>query len=635
MAITINNTNEGKSASVWGMRSSGVSSQFVRTSTVKIKQNGEVKLEDKFLDLGYSGDHNATCLVFDTSELGVDLTRYEQVLIFLDVSQIPIVSQSFQFDTDIFLVPDAITAANFAANNTGGKQYKIFYTLQEKEQETGSPYGELVDEPNDAAKGNVRNRTEIFISQGFSGFVKPSFWSYFLQDVETTWTTATTTVVSTLDSVHKTPVKYEWSKTAFPDEKLVLGEYLDSLITPLEFTYFPLGSSHYDIVPGTYTVYFLFTSKDLTLRYKTTAQYSSVVEGHFKIWVPREVTNEAVGNWQIGIVYESYDTTDSTTVVRRAVSNILQGQVLSNELILEHLKEGDIVPSNIAANLLDADGSELLTENGEGDPIQTIEVTGNSAILSFSGAQVESLLGWVNTKRTPVEACMLIVDSNKDKWNAYDSRIGTLENLNLTSIRTDIDIATATANTAKTESSSNKTKIDDIISPKLKEIDTKVNTVTSSHNQLNEDYQATKTDFETRISSHDRAWVEYNDSLAAIRGYISDEQAARQAQDSLLEASITNEVTMREAAVSNEKSAREAADTALQSQITTNATAIQNINTNIEQKRFIQWEDTTDSSQPLIKQIIFWNGTEEEFLVSSAKNQKDILYLLPEEEDES
>jgi hypothetical protein len=64
---------------------------------------------------------------------------------------------------------------------------------------------------------------------------------------------------------------------------LILGEYLDSLITPLEFTYFPLGPSHYDIVPGTYIVYFLFESKDSTLHYKTIAQYDFSVEGYFKI----------------------------------------------------------------------------------------------------------------------------------------------------------------------------------------------------------------------------------------------------------------------------------------------------------------------------------------------------------------
>ena len=404
MAITIKNTRNS-SSTFSGRAAITAYDEFARTTTIAIKPSGEVSVDT--VDLGYSGDHHATCLVFDTTELRIDAQYYEQVLIFVDTNTNT--TYSFELQGEAFLVPSIITSVLTPSEQTG-RNYKIFYTLQEKERESG--YEDLVDEDS-TSDGNVANRMEIFISKGFNGIVKPSFWSFFLQNEtdnptdpdtsKTYWAPAVSSVVTTMNALCKSLVSYSWVSGSFVTAQQSLGEYLDSLITPLEFTSFPIGVEEQASLAGLYEVYFLFNAGGGVLkRYKFSYNQPSNANSSFKIWVPREITNEGIGIWQIGIVYSQ---TTSGVLTRRVVSNQIYGQVLGNELVFENLKESpDAVLTNLYSDLLDENGDVMLTTDEGNPPIQTIEASGNSAQLSYSGTQVNSFLGWISTNQTNIDS---------------------------------------------------------------------------------------------------------------------------------------------------------------------------------------------------------------------------------------
>ena len=79
---------------------------------------------------------------------------------------------------------------------------------------------------------------------------------------------------------------------------------------------------------------------------------------------------------------------------------------------------------------------------------------------------------------------------------------------------------------------------------------------------------------------------------------------------------------------------RQTNDEALSQRITANKERIDKINSDIESKRYVTWEETKDTEKPIITQIIFLDMTEEAFLASDLSKNANILYLLPEEGEE-
>ena len=409
MAITLNQTRNAARAG-----SSNNGKNYCRSTLVTIHNDGKVDVEGGTVDLGYHNDHYATLLEFDRWRLtGINFDNYEQILVFQYKKDNKFETQSFQFTGQYFFVPSEITTV---LNGTSNVDFSIIYTLQEKQYEYDYDKEHEDEDLVDANLGNVSEHKEIFISATFRGILKPSFLSIY----NTSWDDKgeVDLITANPENFHKDAIAYTWAG-AFGNQVLSFGQYRDSLITPLSFTNFPFAGGTFK---GLYEVYFYFKSNS-SKAYKYSINIEEINSNPFTIWVPREITNDGLGQWNVGITYEySEGEGDEKVCIRRICSDSVIGTVESNFLVLEDLSE-DKVQSNIESQLIDSELNIILDQDN--NELTTIEATGQAIPLNYTRDQVNTAIGWVSSNGANILS--RLSDANYSLWMGYDGRILDVE----------------------------------------------------------------------------------------------------------------------------------------------------------------------------------------------------------------
>lgn len=408
MAITLNQTRNAARA---GASNNG--KNYCRSTLITIHNDGKVDVDGGIVDLGYSNDHYATLLEFDRSKLNpINFDNYEQVLVFQYKKGTISETQTFQFSGNYFFVPSEITTI---LDGTSNVDFSIIYTLQEKERDNDYDNGSDDDDLVNENLGNVGNHKEIFISAPFQGVLKPSFLQHY-SSAQWTDKGEINRISNVPGNFHKDAISYIWSGS-FGNQILSFGQYRDSLITPLSFTNFPFAGGTFK---GLYTVYFYFKN-DKAYWYSINIEENS--SDAFTIWVPREITNDGIGQWKVGIKYEySEGEGDETVCIRRICSDSVIGTVETNFLAIDDLLE-DKVQSNIESQLIDSELNVILDQ--EGQELTTIEATGQAVPLNYTRDQVDIAIGWVSLNGSDI--LTKLSDANYNRWMNYDDRIKEVE----------------------------------------------------------------------------------------------------------------------------------------------------------------------------------------------------------------
>ena len=150
------------------------------------------------------------------------------------------------------------------------------------------------------------------------------------------------------------------------------------------------------------------------------------------MWIPSQVTAIG-GDWHVGVEYQKVgqDSNGNERIVT-AVSNVIQAHVVPNFLVAGDLNEDDI-QDNIFTQLNDVNSYALMATSYDIDgnpvytPIQTLEATGESYNLAYSGTEIDSLLGWVNANRDQVIAhlentTIHITAEERELWNTISNK---------------------------------------------------------------------------------------------------------------------------------------------------------------------------------------------------------------------
>lgn len=536
MAIILNNSKTRASINPSGFNPA---QGLCRETTIVINNDGSVSTNG-ILNLGFQGDKNVTVINIDTSNLNWgNLSEqsanlkdaYQPILIFKNLEDNT--TTSIEFEGNYFSVPYNITQK--------ATSYDIIYTLQERIS---------TEEINTNYKGNVGDDSsstfrEIFISQVFKGVVHPSVESSTaaIDNWEDISNTSSLLLSSQYEALHKPEVYITWNgKTGFSISSNNIGNQFDSLVTPLCFEELPIDA----FVNSTDEIEICFWNN--TKAYKATF---NTINKPLKIWTPKEITSQAQ-TWNVGLILTL--NSSSQKLASNIFNFVVQGNFLSSDDLDEDIEQDITQPiydeNGNTLSLVDEDGNEITTI------IETVEPTGQSYTLGFSGSEVNSLLGWVNLKQESVNDHLLntdihITQTERTKWNGYDTRIQRVESFvdnyseeglasEIEDIKTTIGENTQKINintnqinilSGELDALKNKESQDiNLLDIKIDSVDRKVVTVQANDAQQDEKIN----DLTTKVNIH-------TDALASMEGYgnqLANEIATRAEQDALIRQSI-------------------------------------------------------------------------------------------------
>lgn len=636
MAIILNN---GKTRAVISPSELNITSGLCRETTISIANDGSVSTSG-ILNLGFQGDNNVTVINIDTSKLnwgnlnGVNLRdAYKPILIFRNLSNNE--TTSIEFEGNYFQVPQTITK--------NAVSYEIIYTLQEL---TADPYQGNVGEDSD------EGRKEVFISQVFKGTVHPSVYG-----LDKGWDEPDGDLTSELikskdyEALYKPEVSIQWvGKNGLSAATTKIGNQFDSLITPLCFNGLPEVDSN-----TKWTVYFWGGDYSNKYVFNNINQLDT-------IWVPSEVTQVAQ-TWNMAIEAEFSSG-------QKLYSNTITLQVVGNFLTSTDLNEDDV--QNIAQPLYDENGDLMTLSDEDGNPIttyiETLEASGQSYTLGFSGAEVNELLGWVDAKQVSINTHLLdtvihVTQIDKTKWNGYDGRLQKVEdfvdNYNEEGLAADVaknkeDIA---KNTQKISENTNeiiklrsdlgdleKKEANDInlIDIRVDSVERRIETVLASDTQQSNDINQLR----TTVDLHTDALA----SMSGLGGQLTNEITKRAEEDILIRQSITtldNKLTAADENINKSIEDLVAEDTKISSDLEAYKTSNDAINTNqntnitnLSNDLAILERDHADfKEKPILKtddiQAMKLLEDENEYLalVDSGEIIATMLYLIKEEEE--
>ena len=615
MAIILNN---GKTRAVINPSELNVASGLCRETTISIANDGSVSTSG-ILNLGFQGDNNVTVINIDTSKLnwgslnGVNLRdAYKPILIFRNLSNNE--TTSIEFEGNYFQVPQAITK--------NAVSYEIIYTLQELTEDS---YQGNVGEDSD------EGRKEVFISQVFKGTVHPSIYG-----LDREWDEPDSDLTSELikskdyEALYKPEVSIQWvGKNGLSAATTKIGNQFDSLITPLCFNGLP------EVDWNTkWTVYFWGGDYSNKYVFNNINQLDT-------IWVPSEVTKVAQ-TWNMAIKAEFSSG-------QKLYSNTITLQVAGNFLTSTDLNEDDV--QNIAQPLYDENGDLMTLSDEDGNPIttyvETLEASGQSYTLGFSGTEVNELLGWVDAKQVSINTHLLdtaihITQADRIKWNGYDNRLQKVEDFvdDYSEEGLAADVAKNKEDIAKNTNEITKLRSDlgdlekkeandiNLIDIRVDSVERRIETVLASDTQQSNDINQLR----TTVDLHTDALA----SMSGLGGQLTNEITKRAEEDILIRQLITtldNKLTAEDAKISSDLEAYKTSNDAVNTNQNTNITNLSN------DLAILERDHADFKEKPILKtddiQAMKLLEDENEYLalVDSGEIIATMLYLIKEEEE--
>ena len=265
---------------------------------VKIGENGSVS-GDTNIFLGYSGEHNTRIINVDTTNLNWGTLMAEQpgdseveihelytpVLIFNRITE----SDKFTIKNPCILTmgwdedPEKHTCTSVSIPGEflmDEASYEVVFTLQEKNDEF---HGNIID-----SEANL----EVFVSDIFKAYVKPSAKEYFSNSQEVSYLLLDGSIFEEA-GVRKPKITISYEEGQLKTNNTIdLGMQGDVYVTEIEILLSDLFNS-------TMSYKILFYNEENNKRYHINEWFYN---GGLPFWVPKEVT-QISGDWQIACYF--------------------------------------------------------------------------------------------------------------------------------------------------------------------------------------------------------------------------------------------------------------------------------------------------------------------------------------------
>lgn len=400
-----------------------------------------------------------------------------------------------------------------------------------------------------------------------------------------------------------------------------MGYVGDRLITPIGLEKFPIN-------PSIATVTMFFSNG--TQKYK--AVFANIMTP-LKFWLPAEITNPEYNNlqvnyWQIAAKLQVGDIVVYAPFTRMAVIN----SITPNEAELQEIYTTLYELNNQA--LIDEDGNSLnvLDTNG-GEPYK----------LSYTGADVDTVLGWVFDKKQDIE----------DHISNADIHITTEEKQGIISDLSDLDTRlTSVEDTVASFDTNIESKVEEHTAS-IASLQESVTNLAAADENINGRINLAvgrldiaERNIQTNAETIAGVYSEVNNLNSGVIKLLDEEKAARiaadnnlTAKDNQLESAITTSngrIKAVEDNVAQEVTDRASADTALGTRISQNTTAIGNVQRDVQniQNDATIIRNDSNIAQAFVAKIIFLSSEAEyQTLVDEGKIEANTLYLIQEEEE--
>lgn len=407
-----------------------------RSYEVSIDEFGKV---DNGLDLGCQGDHKITKIEFDVSALkrASTLVNYNPVLVFsrknengtienISCSGVNNIENDKQ--TSTFYIPEDVTKV--------AGDYSIVYTLREKIESNGN-----VGEVNDTSIEGDIDEKEVFVSDIFTGTVRPSIYADLVagikvkneNDEQVDFTTnllpqlvgKRTEPIKTTDGIYKKKIELTWPSgegDVIVNGNNSLGNKYDVFMTYITIDhpfYHEQSTNNKDN-----EIFVVFVSNDKDKVNYAVITTAVISEGFAAVWVPAEVTVSDRENWKVGFVglQEDYSTGGYSSASYSPAADF----ILNQNFLTRTTADDDIdVEQTAEVALMSFDG-ELQTAEEDGTVYTTTVYNARNTTysLGMSGDDVKSRLIKVNT----LDSDMTTLKGNSTTPGSIQNSISTLIN---------------------------------------------------------------------------------------------------------------------------------------------------------------------------------------------------------------
>lgn len=426
---------------------------FTRDTTITIENNGEVLV--KPIDLGYQGDNHATTLVFDISKLkenNADSSGYTDAVIFYNPKYVPDPNDPMNHSITIACQDHNLSVPLEITQVPG--TWSMIYIIYEPDQEGG-----LDGNVEDYVGGDSSKPLgqEIFVSQTFTGTVKPSLYQY-LKDFDSSKVNAA--IQSTgVNRISKKAILTSWDAKNMSVNSDLLGYKYDAWITQVDFTSL-LNIGKISQYKDSSEVFMAFKG-DIKEGDGSTSTKIIVynTEDDFCAWVPSVITQNP-GKWEMCAFVQN--NLNSVVSYTNSVNMIVRENFLTaNDLQIDDEYALVSVPIYSVDALLQANDGDIYV-------LATSDLSERTLPYNFD--TISSAIGWVRDNKTIVDEHLentnihitaeervnwnskadgsltqtvnVLVQDNKDQEGrlaALETWKGSFENTDVGSLRADLD----------------------------------------------------------------------------------------------------------------------------------------------------------------------------------------------------